>query len=66
MKNYPKRRTKLMNLRQFYGFTQKDMGDLLYCHEQTYGKKERGERMFDQYEIERLQELLEVTYEEIF
>ena len=48
------------------GFTQNELSELIGITQQTYSKKERGERSFTLDEVKKLKKILNISYEELF
>lgn len=57
---------KVKEYRIIKGFTQSELSELMGITQQTYSKKERGERSFTLDEIKKLKKILNVSYEELF
>lgn len=57
---------KVKECRKEKGLTQSELSELMGITQQTYSKKERGERSFTLDEIKKLKKILNVSYEELF
>lgn len=57
---------KVKEYRIIKGFTQNELSELIGITQQTYSKKERGERSFTLDEVKKLKKILNVSYEELF
>ena len=57
---------KVKQYRIIKGFTQNELSELIGITQQTYSKKERGERSFTLDEVKKLKKILNISYEELF
>ncbi|HLR34063.1 MAG TPA: helix-turn-helix transcriptional regulator [Tissierellales bacterium] len=57
---------KVKEYRIIKGFTQNELSELIGITQQTYSKKERGERSFTLDEVKKLKKILNISYEELF
>ena len=57
---------KVKEYRIIKGFTQNELSELIRITQQTYSKKERGERSFTLDEVKKLKKILNISYEELF
>ena len=57
---------KVKEYRIIKGFTQNELSELIGITQQTYSKKERGERSFTLDEVKKLKQILNISYEELF
>lgn len=57
---------KVKEYRIIKGFTQNELSKLIGITQQTYSKKERGERSFTLDEVKKLKKILNISYEELF
>lgn len=58
-----------MNVKEYRvkkGYTQNELSELIGITQQTYSKKERGERSFTLDEVKKLKKILNISYEELF
>lgn len=57
-----------MNVKEYRvkkGYTQNELSELIGITQQTYSKKERGERSFTLDEVKKLKKILNISYEEL-
>lgn len=66
MKKFQYRTDKIKNLREFYGFSQKEIAEYLNLSTNGYSMKENGLRKFTLDEAKKLAELFGVSIEELF
>lgn len=66
MKKFQYRTDKIKNLREFYGFSQKEIAEYLNLSPNGYSMKENGLRKFTLDEAKKLAELFGVSIEELF
>ena len=52
---------KVKEYRIIKGFTQNELSELIGITQQTYSKKERGERSFTLDEVKKLKKILNIT-----
>lgn len=57
---------KVKEYRIIKGFTQNELSELIGITQQTYSKKERGERSFTLDEVKKLKKILNISYEKLF
>ena len=57
---------KVKEYRIIKGFTQNELSELIGITQQTYSKKERGEKSFTLDEVKKLKKILNISYEELF
>ena len=57
---------KVKEYRIIKGFTQNELSELIGITQQTYSKKERGERSFTLDEVKKKKKILNISYEELF